>query len=84
MPTAQDFQEELDRTFGKALKKGVSYVTVKAGDLHRQVGNYPGHDHRMPICCSVMRQNMQAGDVILHQPPKSNGATLEIRYTLPR
>jgi 5-methylcytosine-specific restriction protein A len=59
-------------------------ITIKSGDLHRRVGGYPSHNHRMPVCCHVMRANMRSGDQILAAPPKGDGATLVIRYRLPR
>jgi hypothetical protein len=83
-PTASDFQMELNRVFHAAKEKGESHIDVKSGDLHRQVGGYPDPNHRMPVCCDVMRRNMKAGDTILHEPPKGKGATLKIRYQIPR
>jgi hypothetical protein len=40
----------------------------------------------MPNCCQVMRAEVapDAGDVILRQPSSGFGASLTIRYTLPR
>jgi len=84
MPTAQDFQKEMDKIFATATKQGRSYVDVKSGDLHRKVGDYPGPNHRMPLCCSVMRQNMKSGDQVLQKPPSGQGASLVIRYKLSR
>jgi hypothetical protein len=82
--TAQDFQNNLDTIFMDALQNGSPYVDVKSGDLHRKVGDYPGGNHRMPVCCEVMRRNIKSGDNIIQQPPKGNGASLTIRYKLPR
>jgi 5-methylcytosine-specific restriction protein A len=83
--TAVDFQSELDKIFQAAQKKSASFVIVISGDLHRRVGGYPGaKTHRMPICCKVMRENMKSGDIILQAPPKGNGASLEVKYILPR
>jgi len=84
MPTASDFQTELNKIFQDAQAKGLSHVDVEAGHLHRRVGGYPGNNHRMPVCCNVMRQNIQTGDITLYAPPKGNGATLKIRYKIPR
>ena len=84
MVTATSFQTELDAIFLDAARKGLSSIDVLSGDLHRGVGDYPGSNHRMPICCNVMRQNMKPGDIVLREPPKGNGATVEIRYTIPR
>ena len=84
MPSPEDFQRELDSVFASAQREGKAAVEVKSADLHRSVGGYPGHTHRLPACCRVMRRNMKPGDEILHQPPKGAGATLVIRYALPR
>ena len=78
-PTAQDFQRELDRIFALSRQQGKPYIDVRAGDLHRQVGGYPGRNHRMPVCCEVMKRNMKPGDQILQQPLKGQGANLVIR-----
>ena len=83
-PTAQDFQRELNNIFSSAMKQGKSYVDVKSGNLHRRIGGYPDPNHRMPVCCDVMRRNMRSGDQVLQAPPKGQGATLIIRYKLPR
>lgn len=83
-PVASDFQRELNRIFQRATRQGRPYVDVKSGDLHRAVGGYPGRNHRMPVCCEVMKRNMKPGDQILQQPPEGQGATLVIRYKLPR
>ena len=63
---------------------GFSAVELTAGNLHRRVGGYPGNDHRMPVCCEVMRKAMGTNDEILSAPPRGDGATLTIRYRLPR
>jgi 5-methylcytosine-specific restriction protein A len=83
-PTAQDFQNELNNILNSAQKQGTPYVDVVSGELHRQVGGYPAHKHRMPLCCSVMKRNMKAEDIILEEPDSGQGATLIIRYKLPR
>ena len=57
---------------------------VKSGDLHRQVGGYSSKTHRLTTCCQVMRNAMLPGDHILAAPPRGNGATLLVRYRLPR
>jgi hypothetical protein len=86
MPTAEDFKLELHRMMLEAMKEGRESVEIVAGDLHRRVGEYPGRNHRMPVCCEVMRGALaeDAGDVILTQPPSGQGASLTIRYVLPR
>lgn len=84
MPDSFDFELALSHLFKEAERQGWPYVDVNAGELHRKVGGYPGRSHRMPVCCEVMKKNMQAADQILEQPPKGKGASLTIRYKLPR
>lgn len=83
-PDSNDFREELFNIFEEAQQIGRQYIDVNSGDLHRRVGGYPGRDHRMPLCCEVMKRSMKKGDFILEQPPKGKGASLTIRYNLPR
>jgi 5-methylcytosine-specific restriction protein A len=59
-------------------------VDINAGELHRAVGGYPGRSHRMPICCAAMREEMRAGDEGVTSPASGYGASLTIRYLLPR
>ena len=83
-PTAKQFEDELDGIFALAQKRGESRIEVKSGDLHRRVGGYPAHNNRMPVCCTVMKRKMKPGDQVLQEPPSGQGATLVIRYRLPR
>jgi 5-methylcytosine-specific restriction protein A len=82
--TADDFREALRRRFFIAWHTGKNFVEVNSGDLHREVGIYPNPGHSMPTCCNVMRQAMTVADTVLSEPPKGRGATLTIRYELPR
>ena len=82
--TANDFWLQLFLKIQRANEHGETFVDVNAGELHRLVGDYPGSDHRMPTCCRVMREEMQPDDTILHEPQKGSGASLTIRYLLPR
>ena len=82
--TADDFRAALIKEFTKASASGASNCTVNSGDLHRYVGGYPGPDHLMPSCCSVMRKAMNVDDEVLSQPKKGAGASLTIKYRLPR
>jgi len=84
IPNHEDFQRELDRILAYAQRQRRTYIDIRAGDLHRQVGCYPGSNHRMPLCCHVMKRTMRAGDRILKTPPSGFGANLVIRYRLPR
>ncbi len=84
MTTKVIFQDYLNNIFLNAEKKGLKSIEVKAGDLHKMAGGYPGPNHRMPVCCEVMYQNMKEKDELVSKPPKGKGASLTIRYTLPR
>lgn len=79
-----DFQAELDNVFRQAESLGLVGIEVKSGNLHRRVGGYPRSDHRMPICCDVMYEAMTPADEVLAQPEKGKGASVVVRYILPR
>lgn len=85
LPSADDFRDALRRRFDAATRAGQAWLDVNAGELHRELGGYPakGGNHRMPVCCDVMRGMMRPGDEVLHQPPKGLGASLTIRYRIP-
>jgi len=74
MPTAAEFRDVLAVTLRGASIQGSPYIDVIAGWLHEQLGEYPGPEHRMPVCCAVMRSEMRPGDLILDQPQKGVGA----------
>ncbi len=85
MPTARDFRGQLEELFRVATKQGQKFVVVEARGLHRAVGGYPNKgNHAMPNCCQLMRSEMRTGDTVVYEPPKKQGATLAIRYGLPR
>lgn len=83
-PAAEDFRKALRELLHNPQNANVPSVQVRAGDLHRSVGGYPGPDHRMPVCCRVMRAGMLGGDSIVQEPPKGDGANLIIEFRLPR
>ncbi len=80
----EGFQTALSETLKTAENLGLVAVDVNSGNLHRRIGGYPGDNHRMPVCCDAMRHEMKAGDEIVSQPEKGKGASLVIRYQLPR
>jgi hypothetical protein len=82
--TSRAFHDALDRLFAAALASGQSTARVHAGELHRQVGGYPSANHRMPVCCAVIKRRMGEADAVLVSPPKGAGANLTIEYRLPR
>jgi 5-methylcytosine-specific restriction protein A len=88
MPTkilwADTFEHVIRASLMVASGDGESFVELNAGDIHRIVGGYPGPDNRMPICCAVMYRLMKQGDVVVYAPPKGKGASLTIRYAVPK
>jgi len=84
MTDRQAFEAELFRIVTRAQKQNRPHVEVNSGELHRAVGGYPTPTPRMPMCCNVMRKEMIGGDEFVFQPPKGDGASLTIRYQLPR
>ncbi len=84
IPDKAAFEAALLEMLQDAESKGLSSLEVRAGDLHERVGRYPGRNHRMPICCAVMRNQMRNRDAIVSEPPKGRGASLTVRYWLPR
>lgn len=78
--TFEDFQAEINSIFKFAKMKRLSGIVINAGELHILVGDYPGKDHRMPVCCNAMRKMMRDGDEVLSEPSSGAGATLTIRY----
>lgn len=83
MPNATDFRIELFSQLSHDQGRGLTHIDTNAGQLHRDVGGYPGPGHRMPNCCQVMKSEMRPGDTITSSL-KNAGASLTIRYLLPR
>ena len=82
-PTSEDFRRRLDAVIDDARSKGMSSVTVQAGELHKMVGGYSNRgNHRMRACCRVMKGRMRNGDRILSSPQSGYGASLLILYML--
>lgn len=84
MITKQEFEEELRQRFRRAVERGEASIIVNSGDMHRSLGGYPAPNHQMPTCCNVMHSHARVGDEILSAPPSGRGASLTIRYRLPR
>ncbi len=82
IPRAEHFKQRLDAIIERARKNGKSHIDVLSADLHADAGGFPSRNHRMPTCCSVMRQKMNPTDLVLYEPKKGAGATLKIRYIL--
>jgi hypothetical protein len=79
-----DFEQLLRTKFREAATRGAMSVRLNSGDLHRELGGYPGTKHAMPTCCIVMHEATKQGDTVISSPPSGRGATLTIEYRLPR
>lgn len=82
--TTEEFQAVLQARLALAQEHGERWIDINSGELHRSVGGYPGPDHRMPACRDAMYREEKAGDEILSKPGRGKGASLTIRYRLPR
>lgn len=84
MPTKEEFGNAIRADLRQAHLDGADHLDINAGDLHRELGGYPGDNHQMPSCCDAMYEAQRAGDTVLSRPPKGKGASLTIRFKLPR
>jgi 5-methylcytosine-specific restriction protein A len=88
MPTSDNFRNELRAQIDRAKKQGRPHIEVNAGELHRVVGGYPpkaGKTHSMPLCCNVMRDEMELWhSEVVFETESGQAETLTIRYHLPR
>ena len=83
-PRAADFEREVRERWRLAQVEGASYVDINAGEVHRKLGGYPGPGNAMANCCQVMERLREASDQVRESPRKGKGASLTIRYFLPR
>lgn len=84
MPNKDEFIDALNSELRAAINRGINSIDITSGDLHRKVGGYPGKNHNMPGCCDVMRKMMGPRDIVVSEPEKGKGASLVIRYFIPR
>ena len=75
--TVNEFKEYIQ---SKIINMKGDYINIVSGDIHRELGGYPGKNHSIPSCCQAMRNLMIDGDIVLYSPRKGNGASLEVRY----
>lgn len=61
-----------------ARESGKTELVLKSGDVHNDLELKQRH----PQVCNAMRQCKKDEDIILYQPPKGNGTTLQIKYKL--
>jgi len=84
MPSVDEFRFAIRSQFREAEARGLPYIEINSGQLHRKLGGYPGPKAQMPSCCQAMCNERKAGDEIISRPPRGKGAALTIRYRLPR
>lgn len=82
--TRADFEQALASIFRDAESRAADSVEVRASDLHRPLGGYPRRDHRMLVGCDVIRRTRTPTDLQLTAPPIGDGASLDVRYDIPR
>ena len=80
----KQFRAALTKALAAAEREGFSAVEVRAGNLHKKLGGYTGTDHRLPVCCEVMREAMKPADQVVIAPRGGKAENLTIRYRLPR
>ena len=83
-PNKADFEKALDEFFRECERKGLSSKNLTAEELYHRIIKPIPSNHRVPVCCKVMKGKMQFGDVPVYEPPKGEGTRLEIRYVFPR
>ena len=76
--TTSDIREYILEQKRIAKESGKTELVLRSGDIHNDLELKQSH----PPVCNAMRQCMQSEDVILYQPPKGNGTTLQIKYKL--
>jgi hypothetical protein len=81
MVNTETFREALQRIFDESP---AGFIDVNAKELYSKVGGGTGRKYNMAGCCYVMTKAMQPGDKTVAGPPSGKGATLTIRYILPR
>ena len=76
--STSDIMRYLHDVMMAAKAEGKPSIRIRSGTIHKELGLVS----RMPMVCGAMRKLMKADDVIHYQPPKGNGATLDIEYFL--
>ena len=84
LPSKDEFMRAVRALLREAELEGKPFLEINSGQLHRDLGGYPGTRHALPSCCDAMYEVQKSGDAILSKPPKGKGASLTIRYRLPR
>ena len=61
-----------------ARAEGKLEIVLRAGDIQKAMGL----KNRPVIICNAMRQLMEDGDVILHEPPSGMSTSVLIKYNI--
>jgi len=81
-PKTHDFENEIIKKQNDARQQGLSTIQINALELHKDVGGYESHNHRMAAVCSAMHNLMTKRDEIIYSPLKGKGSRLTIQYRL--
>jgi hypothetical protein len=76
------FRQGLLAQMRRATTVGAADVTIESGQLLRELGGYPGSAHGLPLCYEAMQAEMKPGDTLVLD--RNDGASLTVRYLLPR
>lgn len=76
--STSDIRTHIERRKLSSAERGESSVTLKAGDIHRELKL----KSRLPMVCNAMRQCMAEGDQVVFETPSGYSSTLEICYNL--
>lgn len=78
----QDYIIEINKRKEEAVRKGLTHLTIRAGNLHSEYGTKGSPT--LIQCCSAMRQCMLEGDEIIYTKENKSGvsAALTITYNV--
>ena len=76
--TTTEIKKYIEEQKRVAKEIGKTELVLKSGEVHNDLELRQRH----PQVCNAMRQCMNVNDIILYQPTKGNGTTLQIKYKL--
>lgn len=84
MSKKEEFRALIQGKFREASQRNARHIRLNSGELHRELGGYPGPKHSMPSCCEALYEVKKSGDMIVSAPAKGKGASLTIEFKIPR
>ncbi len=75
-PGTAEIKKYIGKLKNEAREKGLTYVNLKANDIHKAMGL----KSRMPAVCNAMKQSMNPGDCVKHETTSGFSSTYEIQY----